>query len=114
VRQEELIAVARQRPDLQFVLDVTAPEPPDGDSPLYDLPNVVLTPHIAGSAGGECRRMGQCMVEELERFVAGEQLQWAVPVRPVVQRLLPQALIRNCRVRHKVNAGNVPVSVPLR
>ncbi|MBA5730191.1 peptidase dimerization domain-containing protein [Aerococcaceae bacterium INB8] len=33
------------------LLDVTSPEPPEADSPSYDLPNVVLSPHIAGSAG---------------------------------------------------------------
>jgi len=78
VREDELIAVATNRPDLQFVLDVTEPEPPTADSPLYTLPNVVLTPHISGSAGNECRRMGRYMVEELRRFVRGEPLQWVV------------------------------------
>ena len=34
--------------------------------------------HIAGSVGNECRRMGRYMVQELERFVAGEPLKWAV------------------------------------
>lgn len=78
VCESELIDVARTRPDLQFVLDVTYPEPPIPGSPLYTLPNVVLTPHLAGSAGGECRRMGRYMVDELERYVAGQPLQWAV------------------------------------
>jgi phosphoglycerate dehydrogenase-like enzyme len=78
VRQKELIAVAINRPDLEFVLDVVDPEPPEPDSPLYTLQNVLLTPHIAGSVGRECSRMGRFMVEELLRFVRGEPLQWAV------------------------------------
>jgi phosphoglycerate dehydrogenase-like enzyme len=78
VRQDELIGVAMVRQDLQFILDVVEPEPLPPESKLYTLENVFLTPHIAGSAGGECRRMGQYMVEELERYVAGEPLRWAV------------------------------------
>jgi phosphoglycerate dehydrogenase-like enzyme len=79
VRGDEMIAVARRRPDLQFVLDVTDPtEPPPPDSPLYDLENVFLTPHIAGCVGSECHRMGRCMVEELERYVADQPLKWAI------------------------------------
>jgi phosphoglycerate dehydrogenase-like enzyme len=70
--------VLSSRPDLQAVLDVTHPEPPAQDSALYTLPNVVLTPHIAGSVGQECRRMGRCMVEELQRYVRGEALQWVI------------------------------------
>jgi phosphoglycerate dehydrogenase-like enzyme len=78
VRESELIEVAMKRPDLEFVLDVTAPEPPEKDSLLYTLPNVVLTPHIAGSQGRECERLGQYMAEELSRFVRGEALKWQV------------------------------------
>ena len=69
---------AAQRPDLWAVLDVTYPEPPPADSPLYTLPNVLLTPHIAGSVGEECRRQGRYMIEELERYLAGQPLIWAV------------------------------------
>ena len=76
VNEPEMIACLRARPDLQAVLDVTVPEPPDADSPLYTLPNVVLTPHIAGSLGGECRRLGHAMVDEFERFARDEPLQW--------------------------------------
>jgi phosphoglycerate dehydrogenase-like enzyme len=74
VREAEMVEVLGERPDLWAVLDVTHPEPPEPDSRLYDLPNVVLTPHIAGSLGNECLRMGRLVVDELRRYVAGEPL----------------------------------------
>ncbi len=78
IREGEMVEVLRRRPDLFAVLDVTYPEPPEPGSPLYTLPNVVLTPHIAGSLDGECRRMGRTMVDELRRYLAGEPLQWEI------------------------------------
>ncbi len=78
VNETELMDVLRERQDLFAVLDVTYPEPPPPDSPLYDLPNVVLTPHIAGTLNNECRRMGRAMVEELERWLRGEPLRYPV------------------------------------
>jgi phosphoglycerate dehydrogenase-like enzyme len=56
---------------LGAVLDVTEPEPLSEGSPLYQLPNVFLTPHIAGSLGNELERLGGTVVEELERYAAG-------------------------------------------
>jgi len=78
VREAEMCEALASRSDVWAVLDVTHPEPPEPDSPLYRLPNVVLTPHIAGSMDGECARMGLYMAEELERFVAGKPLKWTV------------------------------------
>ncbi|MGW3086824.1 hydroxyacid dehydrogenase [Streptomyces sp. NPDC001108] len=63
---------------LRAVLDVTDPELPAPDSPLYELPNVLLTPHVAGSLGGELHRMADQALDELERFTAG--LPFADPV----------------------------------
>jgi phosphoglycerate dehydrogenase-like enzyme len=63
---------------LSAVIDVTTPEPLPAHSPLYDLPNVFLTPHVAGSHGNELSRMGLFMVEEAERYVAGEPLRHRV------------------------------------
>lgn len=78
VQEPELIRVLTQRADLLAVLDVTDPEPPDPSSPLFTLPNVVLTPHIAGSLGRECRRLGRMMVAETQRLLRGEPLQGEV------------------------------------
>ena len=78
VRETELAEVLGNRPDLFAVLDVTFPEPPPPESPLWELPNVLLTPHIAGSMGAECFRMGAYMLEELRRYLAGEPLKWQI------------------------------------
>ena len=56
---------------LNAFVDTPDPEPLPSGSPLYDLPNVVLTPHIAGAMGSEVSRMGDLAVTEVERFVAG-------------------------------------------
>ena len=63
---------------LQAVIDVTEPEIPPRDSPLFRLPNVFLTPHVAGAVGTERLRLGQMAIAEVERFVAGLPLQYGV------------------------------------
>lgn len=78
VVEEDLIAVLQARPDLTAVLDVTEPEPPVLGSPLYDLPNCVLTPHIAGSAGNEVRRLGAYARAEYESFLANKPCKYEV------------------------------------
>jgi phosphoglycerate dehydrogenase-like enzyme len=78
VNEKEMIEALKKRSDITAVLDVTHPEPPAAGSPLYTLPNVVLTPHIAGSMDKECRRMGRYMVEEFRRYLHGEPLKWRI------------------------------------
>ncbi|MEU6881337.1 hydroxyacid dehydrogenase [Streptomyces sp. NPDC046712] len=65
---------------LHAVLDVTDPELPSPDSPLWSLPNVLLTPHVAGSLGNELHRMADQALEEVARYGRGEP--FADPVRP--------------------------------
>ncbi|MBO0811723.1 MAG: hydroxyacid dehydrogenase [Microlunatus sp.] len=78
VDHEALIREARTG-RIRAVLDVTDPEPLPADSPLWDLPNVVLTPHLAGSKGGELDRMADGAVGEINRIVAGQRLEFRVP-----------------------------------
>ena len=59
---------------LDAFLDVTDPEPLPPGHPLLTLPNVLVTPHMAGAQGSEVRRLGQYAVEEAERFARGEEL----------------------------------------
>ena len=78
VNEPELIEVFKERTDLTAILDVTYPEPPVSDSPLYDMENVVLTPHIAGSAGSEVARMGRMVTDEALRYIKGEELHYKI------------------------------------
>jgi phosphoglycerate dehydrogenase-like enzyme len=68
---EAALVVELSRGRFFAFLDVTDPEPPAADSPLRRLPNVVVTPHLAGCIE-KCTRMGEMAVEELRRFFAGE------------------------------------------
>ncbi|ANP50308.1 phosphoglycerate dehydrogenase-like enzyme [Streptomyces griseochromogenes] len=63
---------------LNAVLDVTDPEPLPADSPLFDLPNAFVTPHLAGSQGNELARLGRTVVEEAGRLATGDALLHAV------------------------------------
>jgi len=55
-------------------LDVTDPEPLPPDHPLWDAPNVVITPHYSGAAAGNSRQADEVFLENLRRFVADEPL----------------------------------------
>jgi phosphoglycerate dehydrogenase-like enzyme len=57
---------------IDAVIDTTEPEVLPPDSPLYDLPNVFLTPHIAGALGDETQRMAILAIDEIAHFVAGQ------------------------------------------
>jgi phosphoglycerate dehydrogenase-like enzyme len=60
------------------IIDTTEPEVLPKHSPLYSLPNVFLTPHIAGSLGDETQRLSDFIVAEVERFAKGAALKYLV------------------------------------
>ena len=55
-------------------LDVTDPEPLPQDSPLWEMDNVIITPHHAGASPKSWERIFKIFCENLERFVAGDTL----------------------------------------
>lgn len=55
-------------------LDVHAQTPLPADSPFFDLPNVILTPHMSGVSQGYFERMTGLFCENLRRYLAGEPL----------------------------------------
>jgi phosphoglycerate dehydrogenase-like enzyme len=55
-------------------LDVTVPEPLPSDDPLWDMPNVVLTQHCAGSSPHIDARIMAVYKENLQRFIDGREL----------------------------------------
>jgi phosphoglycerate dehydrogenase-like enzyme len=61
-------------------LDVTDPEPLPPDHPLWDCPNLIISPHVAGSSGAKGRqRLADFVVENTARYAAGQ------PVTHVVE-----------------------------
>jgi phosphoglycerate dehydrogenase-like enzyme len=78
VVEADLARVLAARPDLTALLDVTFPEPPAADSPLWSLPNVVMSPHIGGTIGDEVGRLADCVLEEFEAWRAGRPLRYQV------------------------------------
>lgn len=82
VKEDEMLAVLQQRSDLTAVIDVTYPkEPPLEDSPFYTLPNVMLTPHVAGSSGPEVVRMADYAIAEFKRWRDGQPMKYSVSLK---------------------------------
>jgi D-3-phosphoglycerate dehydrogenase len=52
-----------------YATDVWFSDPPDDGCPLYDAPNVVMTPHLGASSRENMLRIGDIIVRILEDFV---------------------------------------------
>lgn len=74
VNEADLVDIFSQRQDLTALLDVSKPEPPIAGSPLYQLPNIQLSSHIAGALNHETQRLADCVLDEFRRWLQGEPL----------------------------------------
>lgn len=55
-------------------LDAFTQEPPDPTRPVYQLPNVCVTPHTVGSTDGTSRKRALFAAENLDRYARGEEV----------------------------------------
>lgn len=81
VVEADLIRAMKEKPTRTALLDVTFPEPPEDDSEFYTLPNVILTPHSAGSQSDELYRMSEYMLNEYRALTAGEPTKYEVTLK---------------------------------
>ena len=80
VKEADLIAALRAGRIRAAALDVVEHEPLDPASPLWDLPNVLITPHVSGLRDDYWPRATDLFIENLRRYEAGE------PLRNVVDK----------------------------
>ena len=59
-------------------LDVTDPEPLNRDNPLWDLPNVIISPHCSAVSGTTNSRRNEMFLRQLDRYLKGEALEGVV------------------------------------
>ena len=74
VAQDALVDALRAQRIAGAYLDVFEHEPLPADSPLWDLPNVILTPHSAGFSDGNAERVARMFLDNLARWSRGEPL----------------------------------------
>ncbi len=83
---EDALAERLRTGELTAYLDVTDPEPPRPGHPFYELPNCILTPHVAGSLGREACRLGDYCLREVENWLAGRPLENSVDLSELDER----------------------------
>ena len=71
---EDMIAALESGHLAGAAVDVTDPEPLPPTSRLWDLPNVIITPHVGGQAATRLDDVTNFFCENLRRYQAGERL----------------------------------------
>jgi D-2-hydroxyacid dehydrogenase (NADP+) len=80
IDQDAMITAIRNGEIAGAGLDVTTPEPLPPDSPLWDVPNVLITPHTSGATPHFWERGIEILVDNIRRYRRGE------PMRNVVDK----------------------------
>jgi phosphoglycerate dehydrogenase-like enzyme len=78
IDEQALIEALKEGKIAGAALDVFEEEPLPSDSPLWELPNVIISPHIAGFTPRYDERATDLFAENLRRFISGEPLLNAV------------------------------------
>jgi phosphoglycerate dehydrogenase-like enzyme len=71
---DDLVAALREGQLAGAALDVTDPEPLPEGHPLWSMPNVLITPHVAAGSDVQAARYQALLRENLRRYVAGEPM----------------------------------------
>jgi len=74
VDTDALVAALQER-RIQAVVDVTDPEPLPEGHPLWSAPNIMITPHVAGSTPEFIHRAFQFGAVQVRRYLNGEPLE---------------------------------------
>jgi phosphoglycerate dehydrogenase-like enzyme len=74
IDEQALVRALRENWIAGAGLDVFAQRPLAADSPFFDLPNVIMTPHMSGVSDGFAQRGIELYCENLRRYLAGEPL----------------------------------------
>ena len=74
IKEDELIKALKEGWIAGAALDTFATEPLPEDSPLWDMTNVIITPHVAGLTPRYMERLTDLFCENLRRFLNGESL----------------------------------------
>ena len=86
VDSDALVARLKRGDGVRAALDVFDPEPIPAEHEIRRLPNVFLTPHIAGSNAESRPRFFSLMVDELERFFHGHHPRYELTDRTLANR----------------------------
>jgi phosphoglycerate dehydrogenase-like enzyme len=78
---DDLVAALEERRLAGAGLDVTDPEPLPQDHPLWRMPGVIITPHVAAGSDLRSERLWIVMRENLRRYATGERMLSVVDIQ---------------------------------